>query len=169
MILLNRQKHDRVLPLSYSRFYFPVIRTTLLSGIIADRLIGPVFLSGTLTGGSYNSFLREYLHELLEDVSLDVVDRMWFMYDGASAHFSRLARQFLNERFPDKWIDRGGHLKSLVHNAPVNDVEELRYRIQECCRRIQTTPDTFERVRRSMTQRLEACIRADTGHFEQFL
>ncbi|KAF7379194.1 hypothetical protein HZH68_017039 [Vespula germanica] len=77
-----------------------------------------------------------------------------FVHDDATAHFSRLARQFLNERFPNKWIGRGesinwstrstdlnpldlylfgAHLKSLVNDAPVNDVEEPRYRIQECC------------------------------------
>lgn len=75
------------------------------------------------------------------------------MHDDATAHFSRPARQFLNERFPNKWIARGepinwparstdlnplefylfgGHLKSLVNDTPVNDVEEPRYRIQEC-------------------------------------
>ncbi|CAK9827112.1 hypothetical protein ANTRET_LOCUS4846 [Anthophora retusa] len=114
---------------------------------------------------------------------------MWFMHDGAPAHFNRLARQFLNERFPTKWIGGGepinwparspdlnpldfylwGHLKSLVYSAPVNDVEELRYRIQEGCRRIQTTLGTFERVRRSTMRRLEACIQAEGGCFKQFL
>lgn len=39
---------------------------------------------------------------------------------------------------------------SLVYNALVNDVEELRYHIQECSLRIQTTLSTFERVKRSM-------------------
>ncbi|KOC61266.1 hypothetical protein WH47_06090 [Habropoda laboriosa] len=61
------------------------------------------------------------------------------------------------------------HLKSLVYNTPVNNVEELRYRIRESCRRIQTTPGIFERARRSTIRRFEACVLAESGHFEQFL
>ncbi|KOC67390.1 hypothetical protein WH47_09307, partial [Habropoda laboriosa] len=57
------------------------------------------------------------------------------------------------------------HLKSLVYNTLVNNVEELRYRIEESCRRIQTTPGIFERLRRST----KMCVPAESGHFEQFL
>lgn len=32
--------------------------------------------------------------------------RTWFMHDGASPYFSRVARQILNERFSNGWIVR---------------------------------------------------------------
>ena len=32
---------------------------------------------------------------------------MRFMHDGAPPHFSRVARQFLNRHFANKWIGRG--------------------------------------------------------------
>ncbi|KOC67790.1 hypothetical protein WH47_11191 [Habropoda laboriosa] len=80
------------------------------------------------------------------------------MHDGA--HFSRLARLINGRGGRINWPARSpdlnpldfylwGHLKSLVCNTPVNNIEELRYRIQESCRRIQTL-GTFERARRSM-------------------
>ncbi|KOC67382.1 hypothetical protein WH47_09299, partial [Habropoda laboriosa] len=47
-----------------------------------------------------------------------------------------------------------GHLSSLV----------LQHK-REQCRRIQTTPGIFERVRRST----KICVLAESGHFEQFL
>jgi len=100
----------------------------------------------------YADFLRNQLNELLEDVPLDVVHRMWFMH-GAPPHFSRVARHFLDERFPQKWIGRGGpiawparspdlnpldfylwgHLKTIVYSTPIASVEVLRARIQQAC------------------------------------
>ncbi|KAL2735741.1 transposase-like protein [Vespula squamosa] len=83
---------------------------TLLLGIIAGHLIGPIFLNGTLT--------------------------------------------------------RESHPQFLIYKASVNDVEELRYRIQGCCRRIQITPGTFERVRRFIMRHLEIYIQTEGDHFE---
>jgi hypothetical protein len=48
------------------------------------------------------------------------------------------------------------HLKALVYAAPV-DSEEA-HRIVDACQTIRNYPGTFERMRRSMTRRVEACI-----------
>ncbi|EFN79901.1 hypothetical protein EAI_14953, partial [Harpegnathos saltator] len=34
--------------------------------------------------------------------------RMCFMHDGAPAHFSRIAREYLNNNYINRWIGRGG-------------------------------------------------------------
>jgi hypothetical protein len=162
-------------------------------GIVGDFLIGPVFLPMKLDGASYRRFLEDELPLLLEDVPLMLRNRMWFMHDGAPAHFSLAARQFLNRTFANRWIGRGaempnqpwpprcpdlnpldfflwGHLKSLIYTAaPIQNQEDLRNRIVAGCETIRNTPGIFERVRQSMRRRAEACIMAAGGHFQQLL
>ena len=156
------------------------------AGVVGDKLIGPHVLPGRLNGDGYRQFLENHLPSLLEDVPLDVRQRMWFLHDGAPPHFSLTARQFLNDIYPGRWIGRGGpiawpprspdlnpmdfyvwgHLKTLVYSTPVNDVESLRQRIVNGCETIQNTPGIFQRVRQSMLRRAEACVESHGGHFE---
>ena len=77
------------------------------AGIIDKFLIGPFFLDGKLIGTKYVD-LSTRLHEILEEVPVDIRFRMRFMHDGVPLHFSRVARQFLNQHFANKWIGRGG-------------------------------------------------------------
>jgi hypothetical protein len=32
----------------------------------------------------------------------------WFQHDGTPPHFSRRAREILDQQYPDRWIGRGG-------------------------------------------------------------
>lgn len=158
-------------------------------GIVGDFLIGPFFLPGRLTGEIYRRFLEEDLPTLLEEVPIQLRQQMLFMHDGAPAHFSLVARQYLDVAYPNRWIGRGGaqpwpprspdlnpldfflwgHLKQLVYTTPIENVEELRNRIIASCRTIRQTPGIFERVRQSMRRRIEACIEVEGRHFQQFL
>ena len=90
------------------------------------------------------------------------------MHDGAPPHFSRVARQFLNRHFANKWIDRGGpiaraarspdlnpldfhlrgHLKSIVHATLIEHAEILRNRMEQGFRQIRETPGMTEIVTR---------------------
>lgn len=159
------------------------------AGIIGDHFIGPFFLQGRLDGQSYLNFLQEQLPLLLEDVPIAIRNQMWYMHDGAPAHFSAIVRNYLQIVYPNRWIGRGGpqewpprspdlnsldfflwgHLKSLVYTSPINTVEDLRGRIVAACNRIKHTPGIFHRVRSSMRRRAEACILSEGGHFQQFL
>ena len=107
-------------------------------------------------------------HEILEEVPVDVRLCMRFMHDGAPPHFSRVARQFLNRHFANKWIGRGGpiawparsldlnpldfhlwgHLKSIVYATSIQHAEILRNRIEQGFRQIRETPETIKRVTR---------------------
>lgn len=158
-------------------------------GIIDDYLIGPFFLPLRLNGQSYSHFLQNDLPLLLEDVPLYLRHQHWFMHDGAPAHFSILAREYLNGAYQNRWIGRGGpqfwpprspdlnsldfylwgHLKALVYVTPIETEEQLRNRIIDGCETIRNTNGIFERVRRSMRRRAEACIEAGGGHFQHFL
>lgn len=159
------------------------------AGIVGDVLIGPHVLPPTLNGARYHDFIRDTLPVLLEHVPLQVRHNMWFMHDGAPAHFSRSVRTLLNNRFGDRWIGRGGplpwpprspdlnpldfhlwgHLKALVYATPVPNVETLRARIVDGCDTIRQSPGLHQRIRDSMRRRVDACILANGGHFEHFL
>lgn len=158
-------------------------------GIIGDHLIGPHFLPPRLNGDTYSHFLQEELPVLLDDIPLGVRRAMWFMHDGAPAHFSLRARQYLDETYENRWIGRGGpqlwparspdlnpldfstwgHLKSLVYQTPVQNLEDLRNRVIESCRLIQDSPGIFNRIRASMRRRVDSCVTARGGHFQHLL
>jgi len=86
--------------------------------VLDDQLIGLFILEGRLTGEAYLRFLQEELARHLEGVPLNKRGRMYFQHDGAPPHFSREFRNFLNYRFPGRWIGRGG-----PHNWPARSTE----------------------------------------------
>ena len=71
------------------------------AGIFGDRLIVPVRLPERLTAITYREFLerltQDILPDVLDDVPLQLRVDIWFMHDGAPPHFSRIARQYLND------------------------------------------------------------------------
>jgi hypothetical protein len=73
-------------------------------GIIGNLLIGPFKLPPQLSGASYLHILTEELPQLLEDVPLATRQAVWFMHDGASAHFTCNVKQFLDSPYPDQSI-----------------------------------------------------------------
>ena len=84
------------------------------------------------------------LPEMLENVPLQVRQRLWFQHDGAPAHFARDVREYHNV-FHNRWIGRGGsvqwpprstdltpmdlfiwgEMKCLVYETPIDTPEEL--------------------------------------------
>jgi hypothetical protein len=114
---------------------------------------------------------------------------MWYMRDGAPAHFSRDVRDVLNNTYNDRWTDSEGptarptrspdlnpldfymwkHLKFLVYAAPIDNKEALHNRIVEACQTIRNFPGIFERMRWSMMKRVEACIESHSAHVEHLL
>jgi hypothetical protein len=81
---------------------------TIPRGIIDDHLIGPYLFPLRLTGDIYLTFLQETLPELLEVVPSEVRREMWFQHDGAPAHFTNIVREYLDEKFGNRWIGREG-------------------------------------------------------------
>ncbi|KAJ4426971.1 hypothetical protein ANN_26770 [Periplaneta americana] len=136
------------------------------AGIIGDRLGGPHVLVNRLTGQAYTNFLENTIPHVLEDTSLINRQHIHFLHDGAPSHFSGTARRYLDRRFPDRWIGRGGpivwpprspdlnpldfhlwgHLKSLVYSSPVPDLESLWNRIVACSEDMRNTPGVWDRV-----------------------
>ena len=72
-------------------------------GIVGDCLVGPYFLAARLTGAVYRDYNQNTLPDLLhEDVPLQIGQNMWFMHDGAPAHFSLIVRHALTGIYHDR-------------------------------------------------------------------
>lgn len=158
-------------------------------GIIGNRLIGPIIIEDHLNAERYLHLLQEQLPELLEDLPLNIRTQMWFQQDGAPPHFSRIVTRYLNEKFPERWIGRGGpinwparspdlspldyflwgHMKSLVYaDKPVNR-QQLLNKITDACNNIRNDAELLLRSTTSIIQRAEVCVDQNGGHFEQFI
>lgn len=158
-------------------------------GIINNNLIGPYFLPDNLNGETYENLLREHLHELLEEVPLEIRQGMIFQHDGCPAHFCTTVRQWLNTNFQNRWIGRGGpipwparspdltpmdyyvwgHMKSLVYDeSPVPSIQELRTRIINAANYIKDNLRSGV-VKSQLRTRMRICIRNRGSHFENEL
>ncbi|XP_066595419.1 uncharacterized protein [Prorops nasuta] len=93
------------------------------AGLIGDQIIGPFFLPPRLDGEKYASFLEEQLPLLLEDVPLIVRKNLIFQHDGAPAHFHISASIKLHERFPDRWMGRGGPIAWPPRSPDLNPLD----------------------------------------------
>ena len=72
------------------------------AGMINGMLIEPYFFPPRLNVEIYLDFLRHNLPQLLENISLNVRQNMWFLHDRASQHFRREAHEYLNNEFQNR-------------------------------------------------------------------
>lgn len=156
-------------------------------GIVNGCLVGPYFFEQNVTGVIFLEFLRNHLHELLEDVDLVTRQRLWIQLDGAPPHFARVVRDFLNEEYPHAWIGRGGpvawparspdltspdfylwgYLKNIVYQQQPTTRDNMMQRIREACAAIPR--NVLLNTVRQFETRLGLCIAANGGNFEQMI
>lgn len=149
--------------------------------------IGPFEFPARLTGQRYAQFIRNELEDLLENVPLAFRANSWYQHDGAPPHFSREVRILLDQRYPQRWIGRGGphhwparspdltpldfflwgHVKSIVYREPVNTEAELRDRLQEAFQTV--TPDMINNSQASLIRRAQLCVQMNGRNFEHLL
>jgi len=155
--------------------------------VIGDQLIVPYIFLYRLTGEIYANVLQDELPETLENVPLQIRRQMCYQHDGAPPHFGQIVRQYLNHKFPNRWIGRGGeknwlprspdlnpldyhtwvYMKGMLCAHKVNTREELLQRILSAARSIHNTA-VLRKFTSSVVTRVRKCIQADGGHFEQF-
>ncbi|KYM95667.1 hypothetical protein ALC62_13685 [Cyphomyrmex costatus] len=154
---------------------------------MGDFQIGPYFFPAHLNVRIYADFNENQLPILLEDVPLRERETLIFQHDEAPAHYSRRVREFLDERFPDSWIGRGGpivwparspdlnvldyfvwgYIKAAVEHIRDGTRNEVRDEIIAAFRTI--TPDMAHRATRQIARRVELCLQVQGRHFEQLL
>lgn len=154
------------------------------AGILGGRIIGPFFFDNPLNGERYLRFLREELPILLEDVPLDVRQRLVYQHDGCPAHFAVNVREFLDAHYPDRWIGRGstfpwparspdltcldfhlwGRVKDLVFATRPTTRENMIQRIRDCMGTISVAE--LEAAVLSTRDKMHKCIESDGRQFE---
>jgi hypothetical protein len=161
------------------------------AGIFGDRLVGPFFLPGNLTGQMYLQLLEDAIDPALTDIIENVPeydeDHLIFQQDGAPPHYALIVRQYLDQRFLRNWIGRRGsiewpprspdlspldfflwgYLKSKIYKTQPASLEDLRQRIVDECRRI--TPEMLRNVRERFEQNLYSCMEAGGHQFEHLI
>ena len=107
--------------------------------------------------------------------------------DDAPAHYALPVREFLNNRYQNRWIGRGGpvgwpprspdmtpldfflwgYVKSKVYIVEPTTIENMQERIRTCINEI--SPEIILRVIGSIGPRFNLCIEKEGKHFEHFL
>jgi len=125
----------------------------------------------------------------LEDVPLNQRGHVYLQHDGAPLHSSYEVRNFLNYRFPGRWIGRGGPhncparspdlspldycvwgwMKELVYSVKVVTRDELLSRILDAADRIRNGQRKLQLATRAVHNRAAACVAAGVGIFEKQL
>lgn len=138
--------------------------------ITSAGLIGPYFFDGPVNAESYLHMLEHYVWPRVKQ------RRMYFQQDGAPAHYSRAVREWLDQKFPGRWIGRRGpiewpprspdltppdfflwgYLKDIVYRGRPSTCDELRSRIEQACGEI--TKEMCERACKNVEVRLRRCL-----------
>ena len=82
--------------------------------------------------GYYIIFIRDILPEMLENVPLQVRQRLRFQLDGATAHFALDVREYLNNVFPNRWIGRGGPVQWPPRSPDLTPMNFFIWREMKC-------------------------------------
>lgn len=162
-------------------------------GIIGEHIIGPFFIEGNLNSDKYLQLLQNnIIHRLLQlfpsvNNPNVIAENVWFHQDGATPHYARIVRNYLNQIFPGRWIGRRGsiewparspdltpldfflwgYLKNKVYVNRPADVDELKARIAD---EIAAIPQEY--LRNSINEvrnRLHYCQEVNGQQFEQFI
>jgi len=158
-------------------------------GIVNKILLGPYKIDH-LNGVTYLNFLENDFEEMFDDnIPLSISNKIYFMQDGAPAHYSLTVRDYLDERFPEKWIGRRGsiawparspdltpcdfflwgYLKSYVYQQKLENVDQLWQRINEGCDSIRANPRMLINVQKNLFKRIRKCVAEGGNHFEHIL
>ncbi|XP_071642156.1 uncharacterized protein [Temnothorax longispinosus] len=158
--------------------------------ILDNQVIGPYFFPENInvTAEVYSAFLEEILPNLLEDVPLAVLPNIIFQQDGHPAHTSLLARNILNQRFPNRWIGIHstlhewpprspdltpmdffvwGYIRDQVYETLPPCRNKFIRKIETACQEI--TPVMLLKVRESIMRRIALCAEENSSYFEHLL
>lgn len=90
------------------------------AGVVGNQFVGPHFIQEKFTAHVYRNFLVNALPILLENVTLEVRQRIRLMHDDAPAHRAAVVTTYLDEMYHRRWIGYNGGVKSPPgHNGGV--------------------------------------------------
>lgn len=139
-----------------------------------NGIIGPYFhTNNTVNADHYLDMLENFF---IDNLPLKLRFEGYFQQDGAPCHYTRNVRQFLDQKFPQRLIDRPGPimwppyspdltscdfwlwemLKARVYSKPIKNIRHLKKRITKIVRSIHVK--MCERANHSAFNRFEFCI-----------
>ena len=148
---------------------------------MCNKVIGPFFFQQkTITADIYLQTLTEYVPPQLEEFQAHIL----FQQDGAPPHWGKKVREFLDQKFSNRWIGRDGpifwpprspditpldfflwgYVKDIVYRTKVKDISDLKERIIAA---VNTIDD--EMLRKTWTEienRLCILFAANGAHIE---
>lgn len=157
-------------------------KTTVWAVICTEALIGPFFFDQTVNGERYLSMLQQQFWPEVKRLGLK--NTMIFMQDGAPPHWSREVRKWLDIKFPNRWMGRGGpmrwparspdltpcdfflwgFLKSKVYATRPRDIADLKQRIVSAFKEV--TADMRQKTLHEYRNRLNKVVETDGHHVE---
>jgi hypothetical protein len=95
----------------------------MLAGTAGECLARLHALAPRLTVNYYQDFLLHDLPKLLEDILWQSWVWMWYMHDGAPAHFSCVVRDILNNTYHVWWRGRARNTAWPPHSPDLNPLQ----------------------------------------------
>ena len=163
------------------------LKVTVWCGMSGNRLYGPFFFEDAQTGNACTITKETYIEMLETVMNVDITPDIWFQQDGATAHTSVIARDWLKSRFGNKvishrtdflWPARSpdlspldfflwSYVKEKVFSTRPSNINDLKIAVREALALIDQ--DTLSAVTANFEKRVEMCIHQRGGHFEHLL
>lgn len=162
--------------------------TSVWCGMWRDRILGPLFYQGALTGERYLGFLENEINNFMANIPPHQLGAMVWQQDGAPAHGVRPVTDFLNQRYP-QWIGKNGtvrwpprspdlteldfflwgHLQGVVYDTTPNTLDVIRLKIVNEINRLNENPEILFSVRQNFKLRLQLCLDNNGRHIEHLM
>ena len=131
------------------------------------------------------SLLKNHLPSLLRAHNLPpkILDRIWYMHDGAPAHFRNIVRDFLDIISRGRWISHGCTIAWPPRSLDFNPLDywgflrskiykEKKFNRADCFAATQqafaeVTPDQMQNSTRQIVRRVNLCIQEQGAPIEQ--
>lgn len=156
-------------------------------GVMSNRVVMVEFYEGTLNSAIYNNLILENLQNVLDELPLSEWQKVYFQQDGAPPHNSRHTRSNLHRQFGIQWIGTygpipwpprspdltpldffmWGYLKNELYKKKYDSVQELKDSLTTIMYGIR--PNTLSAATRSVSKRVNLCIRQNGDHFEHLI
>lgn len=167
----------------------------MCAGIVGDRILGPHFIEGRLTGSTYLDMLRnvisQLITELMDEVPLAIINHreFYFQQDGAPPHYADVVREYLNSQHGERWIGRGGpvpwpprspdltpmdfflwgEIKRRIFVEEAQSLADLRSKIESAFEEVKNDTVILNKLKDNVQKRARLCLERNGLHFEQLL
>jgi len=88
--------------------------------ILNDQIIDPFFIEGNLNSEKYEDMLHNEIVPRIMEITGQNFEHTYFQQDGASPHYGRNVRNYLDVVFNDRWIGRREYIEWLARSLDLS-------------------------------------------------